>query len=443
MRRREFLRALLATALAASVPLRAQEASRVVVVGAGVAGLSAARVLAREGFRVTVLEGRQRVGGRVWTDRSLGMPIELGAGWIHGPKGNPITALAREIGAATFATLDSSTTLFAADGKKLSLAESDAELDRINAMLEKFARGSADISVLEAIQRQAPEMLKNPIARYELGSDTEFDYGAPLDKLSALYMDGGDDHYGDDVILPGGYDQIPKYLARGLNIKLGHKVSQIELSRDECRVTTAQGVFPADYVVLAVPLGVLKKGVIRFQPALPQRLVDSVRKIGMGLVNRVSLLFDRPFWDPKVQFYGFQTREMGQYPFHVNARTYGSKNVLTTFALGSYALEHERLSNAEIQARVLDVLKIGFGSKLPRPTKVLTTRWSQDPFTFGSYSYGALGSTFEDYKQFTHPVNDQLYFAGEHTISKYRATVHGAYLSGKRAAKQIMEADAE
>lgn len=442
MKRREFLRALLASAAALAVAPRprAQGASRVLVVGAGMAGLAAARKLTDEGLEVTVLEGRQRVGGRVWTDRSLGLPVELGAGWIHGPEGNPISELAARAGARTLATPEESFKVFDHNGRPLENARVEAAYDRLERLLSRASEGS-DISVRAALLELDPGALSDPAIRFQLASDTEFDYGAPLEQLSALHADGDDPHYGDDVMFPGGYDQIPNFLARGLTVKPGHKVSAIEMTADEVRVTTGQGVFGCDYVVVAVPLGVLKKGSIKFRPGLPQAKLQAIGRLGMGLVNRVSLLFEQPFWDPKVQFYGFCTPELGMYPYFVNARTYSSSNVLTTFATGNYALVHEKMSNAEIQARVLEVLKVGFGPKVPAPKKMLTTRWSADPFTFGSYSFARVGCHPKDYQALAESVEDRLFFAGEHTTGKYRATVHGAYLSGLRAAREILRAD--
>lgn len=442
LNRRDFLRTLLASAatLAVAPRPRAQETSRVLVVGAGMAGLAAARKLTDEGLQVTVLEGRQRVGGRVWTDRSLGLPVELGAGWIHGPEDNPITELSARAGARTQKTLEDNFKVFDPSGQALGKARVEAAFDRLERLLVRAGEGP-DVSMRAALQSLDPRALSDPILRFHLASDTEFDYGAPLEQLSALHADGDDPHYGDDVMFPGGYDQIPNFLARGLTLKLGQKVSQIDLTADEVRVTTAQGVLSCDYVVVAVPLGVLKKGSIAFRPALPPSKLQAIGRLGMGLVNRVSLLFEQPFWDPKVQFYGFCTPELGMYPYFVNARTYSQSNVLTTFATGNYARVHEKMSNAEIQARVLEVLKVGFGSKLPAPQRMLTTRWSADPFTFGSYSFARVGCHPKDYQALAESVQDRLFFAGEHTTGKYRATVHGAYLSGLRAAREILRAD--
>lgn len=441
LRRREFLRGLLAAGLSSALPLRAEEASsRVLVVGAGMAGLACARKLAREGFQVTVLEGSQHVGGRVWTDRSFGTPLELGAGWIHGPRANPIAELARQAGARTVASPDLSTVVFSPTGQKLDYPEVDRHRDTILEILDRAHEGPANLTARQVLEQANPRILTDPIYRYQLASDIEFDYGAPLDKLSARFMDGGDEHYDEDVFLPDGYDQLPRFLARGLTLKLGHTVTAIEHGGREVLAQTARGAFAADYVVVTVPLGALKKGLIRFAPALPQRLVDSVRKLGMGLVNRVSLQFEAPFWDPKIPFYGFCTPKLGMYPYFVCKP---SASVLTTFATGAYAHEHEQMTNAEIQKKVLEVLRIGFGKKVPTPKRMLTTRWGRDPLTYGAYSYGAFGSTIDDYREFTRPVNDQLFFAGEHTIGKYRATVHGAYMSGERAADQIIEVDGE
>lgn len=438
--RRHFLRGALAGAALLTLPALAEDASRVIVIGAGMAGLAAARKLADAGLRVTVLEGRNRIGGRVWTDRSLGLPMELGAGWIHGYPNNPITALASAAGARVFPTDDESAVFYSAQGKVLDPAQVEQDYDHLQRVLVQAGEARSDASVKASLQRLAPEMLKNPISRFNLSSDTEFDNGAPLDQLSSLYLDTDDPYWGDDAVLPGGYDQVPRSLARGLTIKTGHKVSRVERG-EGVTVHTEQGRFEADYVVVAVPLGVLQRDALHFTPALPTPKSEAIHRMGMGLVNRVSLLFDKPFWDPKVQYFGFCTPVMGHYPLFMNARTYSDKNVLTTFALGSYAAVHEGLTNQAIQAEVLQVLRSHYGSRVPAPSKLLTTRWSRDPFTFGSYSYPRLGQQARDYDLVAEPVDDQLFFAGEHTHGKYHATVHGAYLSGQRAATQVLRAD--
>lgn len=422
------------------MPALSEEASSVIVIGAGMAGLGCARKLRDAGLRVTLLEGRQRVGGRIWTDHSLGKALELGAGWIHGADRNPMVDVARSAGARVVFTPEESTVFYDAQGKPVPYDTVEGDYTRLLKLLERASDlGDRDQSCEAALKKLAPDLFSNPVSRYNLASDTEFDYGAPLDKLSAFWMDGDDPYFGHDALLPGGYDAVPKFLARGLDIRLGQKVNSVTLGDPQATVVTNQGTFKADYVVVTVPLGVLKKGTIKFTPELPDAKKGAISRLGMGLVNRCSLVFEKPFWDPKTHFYGIFSPI---YPFWVNPMAYGGpKNVLTSFATGNYAFKQDTLTGEQAAADALGVLRLVFGKAVTKPTRVVTTHWGQDPFAFGSYSYAALGSRKQDFAELGATVEDQLFFAGEATEFKHRATVHGAFMSGQRAAGEILAVD--
>lgn len=423
----------------------AQQSSpvKVVIIGAGVAGLSAAQFLKSQGIDALVLEGRNRIGGRIWTDRSFGIPMDMGASWIHGPDGkNPITPLARQAQAKTFTTNDDSLLYWNHQGKQVSdgqFAQDERAYAQLLEQIEKLAeRLPTDITVAEAIRRINPQHLHNLAMQYRLTAYMEFDAGGPIEKLSAQYWNADEQFPGQDVLFPNGYDAVTNLLSQGLSIKTNHIVRSIVYAHRQVTVKTNQGDFAADRVIITLPLGVLKSGNVSFIPSLPKEMTRLIAKMEMGMVNKVALLFPRVFWDANKQYFGYESAIKGKYPYFLNARTFTAAPVLITFALGNYGLTMEQHSNQQIANDVMEHLRLMFGNHIPKPTQILVSRWTADPFALGAYSYPVVGVTNEDFTKLGQPVAGTLYFAGEHTQANYRATVHGAYLSGQRAAKQLL-----
>ncbi len=424
--------------------LGAGQGRSVLVVGAGIAGLAAARDLADQGFVVTVLEGRDRIGGRIWTDRSLGVPMDMGASWIHGPDGdNPITPLASAAGAPTFVTDDDRVVVYRPNGEPVT----DGELERAEAqyhqLLKRLARYSEDqdrdLSIAAALRAIAPDAIADPLLRYHLTSWLEFDAGGDIEDLSAWYWNEDEAFPGADVILPGGYDAVVNYLAQDLAIQLNHTVEAITHTKNGVAIATNHGEFNADYAVITLPLGVLQSGAVTITPELPSSMRRSLAKLQMGHVNKVVLQFPRPFWDETQQYFGYAHPEKGKYSYFLNARTFSDAPVLMTFGLGRAGLALEQQTEEAIAADVMSVLRILFGPNIPEVERLLVSRWTADPLSRGSYSYAAVGATPDDFATLGRSVNEVLFFAGEHTHPTYRGTVHGAYLSGQRAAAQVAQ----
>ena len=279
-KRRTLLQAALAAGLAGALPVTAQTDKHILVIGAGMAGLAAAITLAHAGHKVTVLEARNRVGGRVVTDRqTLGFACDTGAGWIHGPEGgNPITRLAAQAGAKTFVTNDDSVRVFNLLGQDITDAQFSRErtnaFDKILDKASRWANRPANnkLSLADSIQQVAPSALSDPYSVYGLTTDTEFDGGGPLEQLSARHWSDDEKFPGDDVIFPQGYDVIPLLLAQqakkaGVHIQLQTEVTQIAWGNKGISVQTKQGSYTADGLVCTMPLGVLQQNQVQFMPA--------------------------------------------------------------------------------------------------------------------------------------------------------------------------------
>ena len=417
----------------------------VIVIGGGVSGLAAARKLTQAGIAVTVLEARQRIGGRVWTEINDGVAMDVGAGWIHGPDGgNPITALAKQAGAATYMTNDDSVMIFDGQGADVTKNQ-DAAGKKIAALRKKVAdamedEDTPDKSLAAAIHAVDSTALADPYIVYDLTSNLEFDTGGWLEALSARNHFNDDNFPGKDVIFPGGYAAIPRLLAANLDIRLGTVVSSIEHGSSGVTVSAGDARFSADYAIVTLPLGVLKNKNVEFSPSLSQDKQQAIARVGVGQINKVFLLFDKAFWPVKTQYFGFHSPKRGRYAYFLSYRTFSDINCLVTFGFGEQGNAIEQMNESQLIADVTPVLKTMFGAAAIAPRRAIPTRWNGDPYARGAYSFAGIGSTDKDHLVLAEPASARLMFAGEHTHELYRATVHGAYESGLRAASRILAA---
>jgi monoamine oxidase len=440
--RRDFVRIAGALAAVSVLPgCSLGRGERVIVIGAGMAGLAAARELSEAGYRVTVLEARERIGGRIYTDDSLGAPIDLGAAWIHGNERNPITELASEAGAFSVATDWDSLQLYSTHGpvNRSSAAGAEAMWDRLAGQLEDI-RGDAgrdeslEAGLLELVRRRT---LNKPLSKWILDSYVTSDYGAEPSELSLRYFGEDEEFRGDDLLLPGGFRQLIRVVAEGTTVKRRQKVTSIAYGDGEITVTTDRDEFTADRVIVTLPLGVLKTGSVTFDPPLPVEKQRSIRRVGVGNLDKVALKFDKPFWPTDVQLFGMVGNQ--PIPRFLNAFVFSGAPILVGLRAGPFAYGRERLSDATTVSQVQASLAAMFQTDVPEPVGALITRWGRDPFAHGAYSFPAVGSSPDDRDQLAASVDDRVFFAGEATSREYFATVHGAYLSGLRAAKELMK----
>jgi len=436
--RREFLLragllAVAAQAAACSGDEPPGAGEHVVVIGAGFAGLAAARTLADAGVRVTVLEARDRIGGRTWTDTSLGVPIDIGASWIHGTQDNPLTELAAAVNAATVATDFDDVVLYDRDGE----VGADA-LDRVAAQWStvsaQLAARTADApdsaSVADALSGLAD--LTDPLIAWTVTSVITGEYAADPEQLSLRWFgnEGGFD--GPDVLFPLGYTRLSSHLARDLDIRTDAVVSRIAHGPQGVTVEHTHGTETADRVIVTVPLGVLKAESIIFEPPLPADKLEAITRLGFGLLNKVALRFDQPFWPESVPMIGLVGTDQPVSDL-VNGLPVTGEPVLIGLRAAQAAWEREEVPDEQAVAQVVAALRA------PQPTGALVTHWGTDEFSCGSYSFIAVGSSPDDMDTLGEPVGDRLLFAGEATHPEFFGTVHGAYLSGIREARRLLD----
>jgi monoamine oxidase len=427
--------------------------SRVVIIGAGVSGLAAARTLHDAGYQVTVLEGRDRIGGRVWTSRAMdGIPVDLGASWIHGIDDNPVSELAEEAGVETVATDFDNIIAYDVDGGILGEEDYEAMQAIYDEALEKAQAmiGETDevISLGEAIHRAAEEMALDDEQRRTLDfmvtTIIEQEFAADVNFLSLEYWNSTDEPEGDHVLFPDGYDWLPKMLAEGIDIKLNQVVGRIEYGENGVTVMTADEIYEADFAIVTLPLGVLKSGVVAFAPELPENKQQAIQNLYTGVLNKVYLRFPDVFWDEESDIINYMSEgEKGYWVDFLNLYPATEQPVLLAFNAGTYGLALEKLSDDEIIAAAMTSLRAVYGSEIPDPIDWQITRWGSDPFALGSYSSFGITATPDDIDALGEPLEDVLFFAGEATHPQYASTVLGALLSGYRAAQEVQDATEE
>ncbi|MDX1911699.1 MAG: NAD(P)/FAD-dependent oxidoreductase [Saprospiraceae bacterium] len=411
----------------------------VIVVGAGISGLAAAKKLQDKSFSVTVLEAQDRVGGRLRSNREAGIAFDEGASWIHGINGNPITQLAQQAGMTTFHTNDDDILSYDLGGALRSdPVYQDAEDAFYNLLETLMNNGSPTQSFETVFNAHYPQYAADRLWKFFLSSYLTFDLG-DLDQLSSLLYDAGEEFGGVEKIAVNGYDTIARHLAAGLTVQLNQRVERVDYSGEKLKVTHNGAVSEADYVLVTVPLGVLKNNRIEFVPALPADKQTAIQKMGMNCVNKFLLIWDTAFWDD-VQYISYTPDTPDKFNYFLNVGKYHpGVHALMTFAYADYGRQTETMSDAEVTDAIMAHLKDIYGDSIPAPVRLLRTRWSTNENAFGAYSFPAVGTELRHYDDLAQSVADRLFFAGEHTEADYFSTVHGAYLSGLREAEKLID----
>lgn len=411
---------------------------KIVVIGAGISGLAAAKKLKQKGYNVIVLEADSKIGGRLKTNRTLGIAFDEGASWIHGTNGNPLTKIAQQAGMNTVFTDDESRISYDIGGVLRSATTYDNAETELHMILNSMMNsGNANQSFETIFSGLYPTKINDRLWKFLLSTYVTFDTG-DLDKLSSTLYNEGEDFGGEERIATNGYDTITTYLATGLNIQLNQRVSKIDYSNSKIKITHNGTESEADYVLVTVPLGVLKTNTIQFLPALPSAKQTAIQKVGMNCVNKFLLTWNTKFWDD-VQYISYTPAIKDKFNYFVNLNKINpSVNALMTFAYADFARQTEAMSDTQIIDEIMMHLKDIYGNSIPNPTNMIRTKWQTNENSFGAYSYTAVGTQMKHFDDLAKEVNDKLFFGGEHTEANYFSTAHGAYLSGIREADKII-----
>jgi monoamine oxidase len=432
------------------------EPTRVLVIGAGMAGLAAASALRNAGVDVVVLEARNRIGGRTFTRDVGGVPIDMGGSWIHTPDGNPMTALAELAGVARspadpvanlalLSGYDDETASWLSTGEigypflltsifEGALPTLRAELGAGASVEDAIAPFLATRGESEAILRRAAFGIRVLAEQFESARSTDLS----LD----WYANSAIEYEGEDAFPVGGYRRIVAYLADGLDVRTGHTVTAVAYDANGVSVSTSAGEFSGSHAIVTLPLGVLKDRAIHFAPGLPVEKWAAIDALGFGHFEKVALRYDDAFWldAGRTNWIHLAAGGAREFPLFLDLTSHVGEPALVALCSAAFAEGLLGESTDTTIDRVRAVLAVQFGAGLPAPLDGYATRWGSDPFTRGAFTYIALGAAPPDFEALAAPVAGRLLFAGEHTTALRFGYADGALDTGVREAKRLLGA---
>uniref|UniRef100_A0A672IU22 [histone-H3]-N(6),N(6)-dimethyl-L-lysine(4) FAD-dependent demethylase n=1 Tax=Salarias fasciatus TaxID=181472 RepID=A0A672IU22_SALFA len=412
----------------------------IIVIGAGASGLAAARQLQNFGSKVLVLEARDRIGGRVWDDTSLGLTVGRGAQIVNGCVNNPISLMCEQMGIKMH-KLGERCELIQEGGQTTDPAI-DKRMDfHFNAILDvvsewrKDKSQSQDTPLGEKVQELKKNFLQDSgiqfseleekVLQFHL-SNLEYACGSTLDQVSARSWDHNEffaQFSGDHTLLTEGYSVLLHKLADGLDI----------------RTKTP--------VLVTVPLTLLQTNVIQFKPPLPERKLKAIHSLGAGIIEKMALQFPYRFWDKKIQgadYFGHippGPEKRGMFSVFYDLDPQRKQAVLMSVISGDAVPAVRDMEDKEVVNECMKVLRELFKEQeVPEPTNFFLTHWSKDTWSQMSYSFVKTGGSGEAYDILAEDVQGKVFFAGEATNRHFPQTVTGAYLSGVREASKMAAA---
>ena len=428
------------------------EVRKVVVVGAGISGLTAAQALHRAGVDVVVIEGRDRIGGRTHTVEVEGVPVDLGGSWIHNGGGSPMLGFVGSLGiermpavtsaiALNAAVFDRTTGEYPATDARTALSGAMAMFAFAGSKVEELGPG---LDVAGAMAEVLPDAA--PPIRRTLGALLAMNEGKDDDDMSFDFLRAhffSTDAMHEDAMPRGGYRGVVESLADGLTIHLEAIVERIAQHRDGVAVHTAAGAFEGSHALVTVPLGVLKAGAIGFAPPLPKGHVAAIERMGFGALEKVVIAYDRATWQVEGAPTHLTVVDEGgpDWPMILDLSAWYGVPVVVGFATGARGRALAARPEAERIAALHETICALSPDAAPTPVATTSTNWATDPFVLGCYANIALGTAPNDHVADIATLGSphgRVLFAGEHTCELGTSTVDSAWLSGLREASRLL-----
>ena len=468
--------------------------SDVVIIGGGASGIAAAQVLHEANISFVLLEADQRIGGRIQNQQIGKYVVENGANWIHGPYteddppiNNPIWAFKHKYNMKGNFTDWEDIDLMTKDGKRVEnkyVSKWYEAIDNVQSscfdhgelLWEKARRynsenpESLDISVQDCLTLQGYNIDNYTDLDTLVGKTfkyLEFDSAEniPPSNMSLMlwsyepvnYIEYVDEDY--LITDQRGYNIFLKIISQPFEtfIKLGHKVTEVD--HDKQRVVVRARISDKDndntngintkkknievrakYAICTVSLGVLQNNVIKFNPDLTMKKKKSIRSMKMGNYAKVYLQFPNNFWGEQ-EYLVFLGEPIGFATWALNLdhpKYFPGSNMITIHFVGDDAIKIESQDIQITKSDMMEQLRRTYSDVIPEPLEIRVTNWTNNPFTYGSYSALPMGFSRRMWRELKENIG-RLYFSGEHTNEHFYATVHGAFEAGKMTANEVIK----
>ncbi len=409
----------------------------VVVIGAGAAGLSAAKELEKRGLGYVIVEGSHRIGGRAYSEEiASGVWFDLGCSFLHYGATNPFVPIADALGIPLNherADVLSNIRGFR-DGSPLideDRARFEQYFDDCDTAIEASVARGEDLAISELVDTEndffVPHAnLMTAINNMDIDETSAADY-------AGFAEDGGTAKL--DIPVPGGYGNLVKAWGADVEVMLDCRVERIGWSGPGVSVETIKGTMRGRVALVTVSTGILAANSILFDPLLPDWKINAYLGLPTGTLNKTCLHFDKDVFGPDglaICATWSEAGDSGLLEANVNAN-----NTAIVFTGGRHGVWLEKQGQKASHDFALDRVADVFGNAVRKHvTRSIATAWTTEPWTLGAYSCARPGQAHQR-KELARPIDDLLFFAGEATISGANATCHGAYLSGIRAAQEI------
>lgn len=393
------------------------------IIGAGVAGLTAAKQLQAMGRSCVLLEASHRIGGRAYTESlAPGIPFDLGAHWIHSDRLNPFTAIANKHGALLQQDAEDYTAAsYFEDGAWLpdSAAGELGEFCARQYAKVRAAAGANDtrsvFDVIDNDHRWAPYFYLFFGQNYTCDVD-----------MASVQDVANYDVAGMDLAVASGFGNLVASYGADVPVSLNTAVQAIDWSGRGVRLQTTKGIVSVGKLIITVSTGVLATQQIRFMPHLPEQTLAAIHGLPMGSCTRVGITFDEPLLRDLPD--AFTIRTADDEPLHFRNRPcgYDCVEITTGGRLAEWMEKSGQQATLDYIVARLQAL-LGNGVGVPRARHIVSA-WDSDPWTKGAYSYARPGAARQR-SCLASPLDEKLYFAGEAVAVRHFATVHGAYFS--------------
>lgn len=405
----------------------------VVVVGAGLSGLAAARELASAGRSVLVLEATARIGGRALTNSTtFAVPVDEGGAWLHAVGRNPLTPLVDGMGLRRVATvLDAPFFVGDRPATAQEIGQFDETSERVEQAMRLAAEQGRDLAVSDFLPPGAPftELVGANIGPLESGAEVE-----DTSSLEASLFEAGDDEF-----VAEGIGTFVERFGKDVPVRLSSPVTRIVYRDGEVRVLTPKARFRARRTLVTVSTGVLAAGKIAFDPPLPQRKLDAIAGLPMGLLNKVILELDRDVFPGDAIPNSWVLHDgPGRDDVAFVVKPFGAPAAIAFYG-GRRAWELERLGDPAAVDDATRRLKQMYGDRvLAAIRRTRVTHWGRNPWTLGAYSAARPGQAGMR-AVLAEPVADRVFFAGEACgPPRFSGSLAAAYVAGLEASRQLL-----